>query len=156
MRNGNILEGFRFREADSRYMPDSADDKERAVEVYNEWRWDMSKTFFANVSIAESVTFNMKQAGCEDLPNGRKFYNRTKREVFKVMTVIPEFRSSFDFVETAGKGADGEGNIGTKSMAELFTTFTAPILGLFNERKIEASRDVWVATPWLLIITPQK
>ena len=33
---------------------------------------------------------------------------------------------------------------------------TAPILGLFDELKIEASRDVWIATPWLLIITPQK
>ena len=33
---------------------------------------------------------------------------------------------------------------------------TALILGLFDERKIEASRDVWIATPWLLIITPQK
>ena len=89
MKNGNILEGFR--EADNRYVPDSEEDKEKAVEVYNEWRWDMPKTFFANVSVAEDAIFNMKQAGCEDLHNGRKFYNRTKREVLKV---IPEFRSS--------------------------------------------------------------
>ena len=36
--------------------------------------------------------------------------------------MLPEFRSSFGFVETAGKGAHGEGNIGAKSMAKLFTT----------------------------------
>ena len=34
--------------------------------------------------------------------------------------------------------------------------YTAPIVSLFNERKIEASGGMWLATPWLLIITPQK
>ena len=136
--NGNILEGLR--EADNRFVPDSEEDKQRAVEVYSEWRWDMSKTFFANVSIAESATFNMKQAGCEDLPNGRKFYNRTKREVLKL---IPEFRSSFDFVETAGKGADGEGNIGAKSMAKLFTTLNKRYTEFMNgDRANQSTRSV--------------
>ena len=76
--------------------------------MYHEWRWDVSKTFFANLSCAEQATFNMKQAGCEDLSN------RVKREVLKV---LPEFRSSFDFVETAGKGADKTDNIGAKKWA---------------------------------------
>ena len=33
---------------------------------------------------------------------------------------------------------------------------TAPDFGIFDERKIEAFGGVWLATPWLLIITPQK
>jgi hypothetical protein len=117
IKNGNVLEGIR--ECDNRFIPDSEENREDAKDAYNDWRWDVSKTFFANVSCAEQKTFDMKQAGCEDLPNGRKFYNRIKRELLKV---LPEFRSSFDFVETAGKGADGTANIGAKCWVKLRTT----------------------------------
>ena len=117
MKNGNVLEGIR--ECDNRFLPDSEEDKEDAKDAYNDWRWDVSKNLFANVSCAEQKTFDMKQAGCEDLPNCRKFYNRIKRELLKV---LPEFRSSFDFVETAGKGADGTTNIGAKGWVKLCTT----------------------------------
>mgnify|MGYP007086394216 CR=1 FL=1 len=110
MRNGNILNGII--EADNRFVPDCEEDKEDAEDVYNAWRWDVSKTFFANVSNFEGAVFNMKQAGCKELPDGRKIYNRTKREILKL---LPEFRSSFDFVENAGRGADGDGNIGGSS-----------------------------------------
>jgi hypothetical protein len=99
MKNCNVLKTFR--ELDNRYVPDSEENGEDAKDMYNDWRWDVSKTFFANVSLAKQIVYDMKQVSCEDLPNGLKFYNRTKREVLKV---LPEFRSSFDYVETAGKG----------------------------------------------------
>ena len=57
MRNGNVLEAFR--ETDNRFVPDCEEDKEDALEVYNDWRWDVSKTFFANVSSAEQAIFDM-------------------------------------------------------------------------------------------------
>ena len=67
----------------------------------------MSETFFDYISLAKQKVYGMKQAGCEDLPNGRKFYNRVLRELLQV---LPEDRSSFDFVEAVGKGADSTGN----------------------------------------------
>ena len=138
MRNGNILNGII--EADNRFVPECEEDKESAEEVYNAWRWDMSKTFFANVSNFEGAVFEMKQAGCKELPDGRKIYNRTKREILKL---IPEFRSSFDFVETAGRGADGDGNIGAKSMAKLFTTLNKRYTEFMNgDRANQSTRSV--------------
>ena len=49
-----------FRETDNIFVPDCEEDKEEALEVYHEWRWDLSKTFFANVSCVKQATFNMK------------------------------------------------------------------------------------------------
>ena len=131
MKNGNVLEGMRV--LDNRFIPDSEEDREDAKDAYNDWRWDVSKNFFANVSCAEQKTFDMKQAGCEDLPNGRKFYNRVKRELLKV---LPKFRSSFDFVETAGKGADGTDNIGPKVWVKLCTTLNKRYSGFMNGDKV--------------------
>ena len=95
-----------FIQLDARFLPVTENDAEEALDAYNAFVWDASKSWLENIGVIEDLVETMRESEVHDdfVPDNRQLYRRIR---IRLLKLLPGIRVHFDYIERVGKPAHG-------------------------------------------------
>ena len=79
-----------FIQLDARFLPVTENDAEEALDAYNAFVWDASKSWLENIGVIEDLVETMRESEVHDdfVPDNRQLYRRIRIRLLKLLPGI--------------------------------------------------------------------